>query len=123
EAKKLEVDFPAIAAFLREAANSSLYRGKLLKSIQNLYKNKGDDFIVFIEFYKNDPVLYPQLVALKNKDWEDIYSDLETIFKGTEFNAHHIIPANLCIIVKHYKRYCNGQQIIIKYLNSMIWII
>ena len=95
QAARLEATRPAVAEFLRESANSALYRGRLLSSISEMFGSGGSKLDEFIEFYRNDGALHSRLSALRGKPAAEVRQELETIFKGADFNAHHIVPANL----------------------------
>jgi hypothetical protein len=95
KAKELEPTYPHVAEFLRKSTNSSTYRNNLINSIVNLYNKKETDLDEFINIYQKDPLLFNELNQLKSKPATQFKDELERIFSGSDFNAHHINPANL----------------------------
>jgi len=91
KASSMAATYPKVAELL----TVSNYRSNVLKSIGRLFAENGSGLDNFINIYRKDSPTYNSLVALKGKSASEVKSGLETIFNGTDFNAHHIIPVNM----------------------------
>ncbi len=90
-----------LADWLKGSTDSTKYRNKLFTAIETQFADgKADSFI---DFYKGDADTHAALSKLK-ADLDaakasgtefDINKALKDIFKGSDFNAHHVLSVNL----------------------------